>query len=91
MDDFKYKTYRCEWVAEVYEVDQYNQRQKNSTIFYQSIHPTQQLADQALDDVTEPCKYVEGRRLYPSAPHSYYSCSVSYRQILVKESYENPL
>lgn len=82
MSDFQFKTYRCEWVAEVYSVDQYGQRQRESP-FYEKAWPTRDEAVVDLMFVTVPDPHVADRRRYPKAPHSYYECGVRYREVNV--------
>jgi len=84
---FLYKTYRCEWLAEVYVVDQYEQRQSLAEVFYASAHPTRELAAQELLDVTVPDPHVPDRRIYLSAPHGYYRTGVRYREVEVHQEH----
>lgn len=79
-DEFQYKTYRCEWVAEVYPVDQYDRRLKEPPI-YEKEFPTHSEAYEHLMDVTEKHPYVTGRRVYKTAPHEYYYTGVRYREV----------
>lgn len=83
-DGFQYKTYRCEWVAEVYEVDQYGMRAKDAEVWYESAWPTRDEALSALDRRLEPEPENPNRRgRYPEAKHGYYNADVRYREVLV--------
>jgi hypothetical protein len=79
-EKFATKTYRCEWVAKVYPVDQYGQATKEPP-FYDKAWPTREKALADLNNVTEPHPHIASRRAYPSAPHSYYDTGVSYREV----------
>lgn len=81
-DDFKRKTYRCEWVTEVYVVDQYEQRQIGEPAWYEKAWPTYDEAHQDLTQITVWDEHIKGRRRYPGAKHSYYHCDVRYREVL---------
>jgi hypothetical protein len=80
---FVHKTYRCEWVAEVYQVDQYDRRQPGADypLFYEKAWPTREQALADLEAVTAPDPHVPDRRRFPNAPHDYYSCGVRYREV----------
>lgn len=82
MADFTYKTYRCAWVTECYEVDQYGQRQK-SPILYGAEWPTRELAMTDLERVATRCSFT-GRWIPKGAPHGYTEAGVAYREVLVK-------
>ncbi len=77
---FETKTYRCEWVAEVYPVDQYDRRQ-NEPAFYESAFPTREEAMEDLMCVTTEHPNSSSRRIYSNAPHDYYSTGVRYREV----------
>jgi hypothetical protein len=80
--DWEYKTYRIEWIAEVYQVDQYGVRVKTPPI-YEKAWPTFQEAKADIEAITEPHPYVQDRRVYPLAPHQYHEAGVSLRQAFV--------
>lgn len=85
MSGFATKTYRCEWVAEVYPVDQYDKRQ-NEAPFYEAAFPTRR---EALDDlmaVTTHHPNSPHRRVYRDAPHGYYSTGVRYREVEISST-----
>lgn len=81
-EGFEYKTYRCEWVAEVYPVDQYDKRQ-NEPPFYSQAFGTREDAERDLMAATKPHPHSTSRRVYPDAPHDYYSTGVRYREVEV--------
>ncbi len=80
MSGFATKTYRCEWVAEVYPVDQYDKRQ-NETAFYEAAFPTREEAEADLMSITTHHPNSTSRRVYRDAPHGYYSTGVRYREV----------
>lgn len=81
--EFQFKTYRCEWVAEVYEVDQYGMRARDAEVWYETVWPTREEALTALNSVLEPEPQNPNRPgRYPAARHGYYSAGVSYREVL---------
>lgn len=84
--EFEYKTYRCEWIAEVFTVDQYGQRSRFSEVWWNEVCPTKEKATQALHSVTK-----EGypRRIYPGAEHTYYDSGVFYREVLCHTYFDN--
>ena len=84
MVDFQFKTYRCEWVSEVFPVDQYDRRTKEPELYIKAF-PTYEEAYDDLMFVTKPHPYVSGRRVYEAAPHDFYSTTVRYREMPVKE------
>lgn len=84
MTKFQFKTYRCEWVAEVYEVDQYDRRLPKlvgGKQFYEKPWPTCEEALADLEAVTQPHPNSTSRRVFPGAPHQYYSTGVRYREV----------
>jgi hypothetical protein len=81
-EDFQHKTYRCEWVAEVFPVDQYDARQ-HEPVFFEAAFPAREKAQEELERVTTPHPSSSSRRVYPNAPHGYYSCGVRYREVEV--------
>lgn len=80
---WQFKQYRVEWHVEVYEVDQYNQRPRDATVYYSRVWPTRELAQADLEQISEPDRYVEGRRISRLAPTSYHGVGVFYRETLV--------
>lgn len=92
MGEFKHKTYRCEWVAEVFEVDQYDRRLQlaGQKSFYEAAFPTREEAQADLERVTTPHPVSTSRRVFPGAPHGYYSCGVRYREVEVSSSKDEP-
>lgn len=83
MSEFQTKTYRCEWVAEVFPVDQYDKRQ-NEEPFYEAAFPTRREALDDLLSVTTHHPNSPHRRIYRDAPHGYYSTGVRYREVEIK-------
>lgn len=86
MSGFATKTYRCEWVAEVYPVDQYDKRQ-NEPPFYEAPFPTREEAEADLLAVTIPHPIMKSRRIYRDAPHGYYSTGVRYREVEISSTH----
>jgi hypothetical protein len=78
---FTTKTYRCEWVAEVFPVDQYDRRQKDELPFYEAAFPTREEAEADLMSITTHHPNSTSRRVYRDAPHGYYSTGVRYREV----------
>lgn len=80
---FAKKTYRCEWVAEVFQVDQYDKRMsaREHPPFYEKAWPTWEQAIDDLEAVTIPHPHSLTRRRYLGASHDYYSCGVRYREV----------
>jgi len=80
-DGFKYKLVRCAWVTRVYTVDEYGLEPITSEVWYYKEWPTREEAVADLERIT-----VKGdnpnHRTYPEAKHSYYSCGVSYRDVV---------
>jgi len=81
-EGFSLKTYRCEWVAEVYGVDQYGAR-NTYPVYYERAWPTKEAADADLETVSRPHSHVAGRRVSDIPGHSYHECGVRYREVLV--------
>ncbi|MCS4088788.1 hypothetical protein [Rhizobium sp. BK176] len=79
-EKFATKTYRCEWVAKVYPVDQYGQATKEPP-YYEKPWPTHQQAKADLEAVTEPHPHIDTRRIYRPAPQGYYDTGVYYREV----------
>jgi hypothetical protein len=78
---FATKTYRCEWVARVYPVDQYWQATKEPP-YYEQAWPTHQQALTDLNSVTEPDPHIASRRIYRRTPtQGLYDTGVSYREV----------
>lgn len=84
MGIFQTKTYRCEWLAEVFSIDQYGKRDMEEKEFLQEVFPTHQEALDYLMNVTEEHPYSSSLRVYKPAPHSYYSTGVRYREVEVR-------
>ena len=82
MSSFYYKLVRCEWVALIYVVDQYEKEQREPPLYEKSFS-THKEAKENLDSVTVPDKFVPDRRRYPGAPHEYYQCTVRYRETVI--------
>lgn len=79
-DGFTRKTYRCEWVAEVYEVDQYGFRQGET--WYLREFPTREQALAHLERIlVQPSSNVNRPGNWPDAKHGYYDCGVRYREV----------
>ncbi len=83
MSEYKYKTYRCEFLTEIYEVDPYGYRGPNSTLLYEAIFPTVEDAQAHLHSITVESSSVNRYRDWPQAPHSYYNLGVRYREVAV--------
>ncbi|MCZ7860613.1 hypothetical protein O9X98_04270 [Agrobacterium salinitolerans] len=81
-EKFATRTYRCEWVAKVFPVDQYGQASKEPP-FHEKACPTRELALTHLNGVTEPHPRNDKRRVYRDAPHGYYDIGVFYREVLI--------
>ncbi len=78
--DWQFKKYRCEWVVEVFEVDQYDRRIENIKPVYQLPHPTKELAVEDLERISTPHKYVQGRRVCSLVSHPYHDVAIRYRE-----------
>lgn len=63
MSEYTFKTYRVEWAAEVYTVDQYGNEFSPSEILYYKGFPTRDEAVEHLEEISYPHKYVQGRRV----------------------------
>lgn len=85
MGTFATKTYRCEWVAEIYPVDQYDKRQ-NEPPFYEKAFPTRKEAFADLMAMTTHQPISPHRRIYWDARHGYYSTGVRYREIEISST-----
>lgn len=85
MTEFQYKTYRCEWIAEVFPVDQYDRRTKEPS-FYEMAFPTFEEAREHFDEITETRAGSSPLRRFwkGKAPHPYYSVTVRYRETPVE-------
>ena len=82
MSEFQFKTYRCEWVTEVYPVDQYDRRTKEPP-FYEKTFATFEEAREHFDEVTEVRQGSSPLRRFwkEKAPHDYYGVGVRYREV----------
>jgi hypothetical protein len=81
IDEFTYKTYRCVWATECYEIDQYGTRM--GEIFYTKDWPTRKAALEDLKRVA--VQNIFTRNWMPkNAPHGYCEAGVSYHERLVK-------
>lgn len=79
MSEFVYKTYRCAWMTECYEVDQYGMRQCTEPL-YSHEWPTRDEAMIDLEKVARRCNFT-GRWIPNNAPHGYTEAGVAYREI----------
>lgn len=77
-----YRTYRCEWVTEVYGVDQYDQRTRDCITYYEQAWPTKAEADADLERVSKPHPYPSvTRRISDLVNHAYCDAAVRYREV----------
>lgn len=81
LDGFQHKLYRCEWVTEVYTVDEHGFRPINHEVWYEQAWPTREEAVRDLERITV-LGTNPNHRTYPAATHSYYDCGVRYREVV---------
>ncbi len=84
MGKHRHKTYLCEWVAEVFQVDQYDRRINEPPFYEKSFHERKDALEDLIN-VTKPHPHIASARVYPSAPHGYYSTGVRYREVPIKD------
>lgn len=84
---FTYKKYRCEWVMQVFETDQYGLHQHGLAILFENVHSNREDAYEELERIA-PKNEFHLRRVWGSAPNAYHDARVKYREVLVCESIE---
>lgn len=81
MDDFKYKTYRCEWQLRFITVDQYGQTMK---VTRKIAYPSLKAARDDLDFYAVENEWVKGRFHPKGDNNEYHQVDIGYEEVPVE-------